>query len=84
MNNYLKEIAALCGINKHLTTHTARHSFASSVALANKVSLSNVAKMMGHSTTRMTQHYAKAMDSSIMDDMANVESNFSQMAVNMM
>ncbi len=83
MNNYLKEIAALCGINKHLTTHTARHSFASSVALANKVSLSNVAKMMGHSTTRMTQHYAKAMDSSIMEDMANVESNFSQMAVNM-
>lgn len=80
MNNYLKEIAALCGINKRLTTHTARHSFASSVALANKVSLSNVAKMMGHTTTRMTQHYAKVMDSSIMQDMECVENNFSNIA----
>ncbi len=80
MNNYLKEIATLCGINKRLTTHVARHSFASSVALANKVSLSNVAKMMGHTTTRMTHHYAKVMDSSIMDDMQCVESNFSNIA----
>lgn len=77
MNNYLKEIASLCGINKHLTTHVARYSFASSVALANKVSLSNVAKMMGHTTTRMTHHYARVMDSSIMQDMEMVESNFS-------
>ncbi|MFI3249210.1 MAG: site-specific integrase [Rikenellaceae bacterium] len=80
MNNYLKEIAAICQINKRLTTHTARHSFASSVALANKVSLSNVAKMMGHTTTRMTQHYAKVMDSSIMEDMECVEDNFADMA----
>ncbi len=77
MNNYLKEIAALCGINKRLTTHTARHTFASSVALANKVSLSNVAQMMGHTTTRMTQHYAKVMDSSIMQDMECVDHTFS-------
>ncbi len=80
MNNYLKEIAPLCGINKHLTTHVARYSFASSVALPNKVSLSNVAKMMGHTTTRMTHHYAKVMDSSIMQDMEMVESSFSNIS----
>ena len=73
MNSYLKEIADFCGIKKNLTTHTARHTFASVIALANNVSLPNVAKMLGHSNTRMTQHYAKVMDSSILRDMENVE-----------
>lgn len=73
MNSYLKEIADMCGIKKNLTTHTARHTAASVVFLANNVSLSNVAKMLGHSNTRMTQHYAKVLDSSILKDMQNVE-----------
>jgi site-specific recombinase XerD len=72
-NSYLKEIADLCGINKKLSTHTARYTFASVVALANNVSLSNVAKMLGHSSTRMTQHYAKVLDQSILKDMQKVE-----------
>ena len=73
MNSYLKEIADLCGIKKKLTTHTARHSFASVIALANNVSLPNVAKMLGHSSTRMTQHYAKVLDQSILKDMQKVD-----------
>ena len=73
MNSYLKEIADLCGIKKNLTTHTARHSFASVIALANNVSLPNVAKMLGHSSTRMTQHYAKVLDQTILRDMQAVE-----------
>ncbi|WP_455967560.1 site-specific integrase [Bacteroides fluxus] len=73
MNSYLKEVADLCGIKKNLTTHTARHSFASVIALANNVSLPNVAKMLGHSSTRMTQHYAKVLDQSILKDMQKVE-----------
>ena len=77
MNSYLKEIADFCGIKKNLTTHTARHTAASVVFLANGVSLPNVAKMLGHSSTRMTQHYAKVLDSSIMRDMANVEKSLS-------
>lgn len=72
-NSYLKEIADLCEINKKLSTHTARYTFASVVALANNVSLSNVAKMLGHSSTRMTQHYAKVLDQSILMDMQKVE-----------
>ena len=72
MNSYLKEIADLCGIEKHLSTHVARHSYATSVCLANGVRLENVAKMLGHSNIKMTQHYAKVLDSSILHDMMNV------------
>ena len=72
MNSYLKEIADLCQIKKNLTTHTARHSYATSVCPANGVSIENVAKMLGHSNIKMTQHYARVLDSSILKDMNNV------------
>lgn len=73
MNAYLSEIANICKINKHLTTHVARHSYATSVCLANGVSMENVAKMLGHSDTSITQHYARVLDSSILRDMKSVE-----------
>lgn len=60
-----------------LLMHTARHSFASVIALANNVSLPNVAKMLGHSSTRMTQHYAKVLDQTILRDMQYVERKIS-------
>lgn len=72
MNSYLKEIADICMIRKNLTTHCARHSYATSVCLANGVSLENVAKMLGHSNIKMTQHYARVLDSSILRDMMQV------------
>ena len=53
-------------------TYTARHSYATSVCLANGVSIENVAKMLGHSNIKMTQHYARVLDSSILKDMNNV------------
>ena len=77
MNAYLKQIATICGINKTLTTHTARRTFATVIALANNVSLANVSKMLGHTTVRMTQRYAKVLDSSIMRDMESVENSLS-------
>ncbi|MCD8173234.1 MAG: site-specific integrase [Alistipes sp.] len=79
MNAYLREIADLCGIEKKLTTHVARHTAATVVFLANNVSMENVAKILGHSNTKTTQHYAKVLDSSIMRDMANVEQSLSAM-----
>ena len=78
MNAYLKEIADLCGIKKRLTTHVARHTAATVVFLANEVSMENVAKILGHANIKMTQHYAKVLDSSIMRDMQKVEMNFSK------
>ena len=71
MNAYLKELADICGIDKILTTHTARHTFAT-YALANGVSIENVAKMLGHSDTKMTRHYAHVLDSTIFKEMQNI------------
>lgn len=76
-NAYLKEIADLCGITKRMSSHTARHTAATTVFLANNVSIENVAKILGHSNTKMTQHYAKVLDSSILRDMQQVDAKFS-------
>lgn len=78
LNSYLKEIADTCGIKKHLTTHTGRHTFSTVVALANNVSLENVAKMLGHTSTKMTQRYAKVLDQSILRDMQGVRKSFAK------
>ena len=75
MNSYLKEIADLCAIKKNLSTHSARHSYATSVCLANGVSIENVAKMLGHSNISMTKRYARVLDQSILNDMQKVGSN---------
>jgi integrase len=69
MNAYLKEIADICGITKYLTYYVSRHTFATTVTLGNGVSLENVSAMMGHSSTKQTQHYAKVLDSNVFDDM---------------
>ncbi|SRX74772.1 site-specific integrase [Aequorivita antarctica] len=68
-NAYLKEIALLCGIHKNLTTHLARHTFATTVTLTNGVPLETVGKMLGHKNLRTTQHYAKIIDRKVNEDM---------------
>lgn len=68
-NEYLKEIAAVCGINKNLTTHTARHTFATTITLSNGVPIESVSKMLGHKNLKTTQHYAKVIDRKLSDDM---------------
>ncbi|MFS4493220.1 site-specific integrase [Maribacter sp. 2308TA10-17] len=69
LNAYLKEIADVCGINKNLTTHLARHTFATTVTLSNGVSISTVSKMLGHRSLKTTQIYAKVLDSKIAEEM---------------
>ena len=68
-NEYLKEIANICGINKNMTTHTARHTFATTITLSNGVPMESVSKMLGHKNLKTTQHYAKVLDKKISDDM---------------
>ena len=70
MNSYLKEIAGICGINKDLTFHIARHTFATTVTLSNGVSIESVSKMLGHTNIKTTQHYAKILDKQVSDDMS--------------
>lgn len=71
MNRYLKEIGNICEIDKVLTTHVARHTYAT-VCLSQGVRIENVSKMLGHTSIKMTQHYARVLDSSIMEDMQNI------------
>ena len=71
-NSYLKEIADLCGINKALTTHVARHTFATTVTLANNVSIESVSKMLGHKSIKMTQHYAKILEKTVVREMGEL------------
>lgn len=68
-NAYLKEIANLCGIEKNLTTHLARHTFATTVTLSNGVPIETVGKMLGHKNLRTTQHYAKIISKKVEYDM---------------
>jgi len=69
MNAYLKEIGDLASINKILTTHIARHTFATTVTLENDVPLETVSKMLGHTKLTTTQIYAKMKDKKVNRDM---------------
>ena len=71
-NLYLKEVAVRCGINKTLTFHLARHTFATTVTLSNGVPIESVAKMLGHRNIRTTQIYAKIIKDKLAEDMNNL------------
>ena len=76
INKYLKDIAILCGINKRICFHTSRHTSASTITLANNISLEVVSKMLGHTNTRMTAHYAKLIDKCIGEQMDKLMDTF--------
>ena len=69
-NSYLKEIAERVGINKHLTHHLARKTFASTVLLFNDVPMEIVSELLGHSEISVTQgHYAKVVQKKVGEQM---------------
>lgn len=68
-NQYLKEIAKAVKIDKELSFHAARHTFATTVTLANGVPIETVSKLLGHTKMSTTQIYARVIDSKIADDM---------------
>ncbi|MET4083155.1 site-specific recombinase XerD [Pedobacter sp. UYP30] len=72
LNSYLKEVADLCGIKSNLTFHLARHAFATSVTLSNGVPIETVSKMLGHTSIRSTQIYAKVIEQKVSKDMLNL------------
>jgi site-specific recombinase XerD len=78
INDYLEEIADICGIEKKFTFHVARHTFASNVALGNDVPMESVQSMLGHADIKTTQIYAHVIDRKLsrdMDKMAKVVKN---------
>ena len=78
MNSYLKEIGKLCGIHKKLTFHLSRHTFATTVTLANGIPIESVSKMLGHQSLKTTQIYAKVIDQKLEKDMAKLVGKFSK------
>lgn len=69
LNTYLKEIADLCEIDKNLTFHIARHTFATTVTLTNGVPIESISKMLGHTKLSTTQIYAKVVETKLSYDM---------------
>lgn len=76
-NAYLKEVADLCGIKKKLTTHTARHTFATTVLLMNDVPMETAMELLGHTDIRTTQIYGKIVQKKISTDMQKLKNKLS-------
>ena len=76
-NAYLKEIADLCGIKKKLTTHTARHTFATTVLLINDVPMETAMELLGHTDIRTTQIYGKIVQKKVSTDMRKLKEKLS-------
>jgi site-specific recombinase XerD len=75
-NDGLKKLGELAGIQKPLITHLGRHTFATTVTLSNGVSLESVSKMLGHSSIKHTQVYAKVVASKVKGEMNHVKKLF--------
>ncbi|MAU70625.1 MAG: transposase [Pseudozobellia sp.] len=69
LNLYLKQIASICKIDKHITFHVARHTFATTIALLNDVPIETVSKLLGHRKLSTTQKYARVIEKKISNDM---------------
>lgn len=74
-NAYLKEIGDICGVEKHLTFHLARHTFATTMTLGKGVPIESVSKMLGHTNISTTQIYARITNDKISKDMDELSRN---------
>jgi integrase len=77
MNSYLKEIGDVCQIERPITFHLARHTFATTITLSNDVPIETVSKMLGHKDLKTTQHYARIVDRKVSSDMAKLSERLS-------
>jgi len=74
-NQYLKELGDICNVNKHLTTHVGRRTFAS-LALNNGVPAETLIKIIGHSNFNTLHLYAKHDDRKINSDIQTLKQKF--------
>ena len=72
-NQRLKLVSVLCGVSKNITSHVARHTFATTVTLANDVPIEIVSRMLGHKRIETTQVYAKIMNTSVVKHMEDLK-----------
>ena len=85
INRSLKAIASLCGIDRKLTFHMARHTYATEITLSHGVPIETVSRMMGHKRIVTTQIYAEVTDGKIETDTRQLDSRlagrFSNVAI---
>ena len=67
---------AMAEINKKLSTHIARHTFATTITLSNDVPIETISKMLGHSRIQTTQIYARVLDKKVEHDMGKLNAKF--------
>lgn len=79
LNSYLKELADICGIKKRITFHLARHTFATTITLANGMPMETVSKLLGHTQIKTTQIYARISNEKLRRDMATLSSQLDSM-----
>lgn len=77
VNRYLKKIAQLADVNQRVTYHIARHTFATTITLQREIPLETVSKMLGHTSLKTTQVYARVVDTKVMRDMASLKDMYS-------
>jgi integrase len=73
MNNHLKNIGKKCGIEKNLSFHVGRHTFATEITLSQGVPIESVSRMLGHRNLATTRIYAKITDEKLGRDMEQLE-----------
>ena len=78
MNRYLKKVAKQAGVDKNITFHCARHTFATTITLSHGIPIETVSKMLGHTSIKTTQIYAKILDTKVMDDMAALKEMYAR------
>ena len=76
-NRNLKAIILSCGIDKHVTTHTGRHTFATTIALGAGIPIEVVSKMLGHKDIKTTQIYAKIMPEQVLEGFSKIRQHIS-------
>ncbi|MDP1726865.1 MAG: site-specific integrase [Bacteroidota bacterium] len=76
MNVYLKELGGICDIEKNMSSHLARHTFATTVTLKNGISLEVVSTMLGHKKLSTTKIYAKMLDERVGNEMGKIADKF--------
>lgn len=72
VNAYLKQICQILDIDKRITFHSARHTFATTVKLSNGVPIETVSKILGHTKNTTTQVYARVLEEKISLDMKDL------------
>ncbi len=78
LNKGLKSLATVCGIDRKLTFHMARHTYATEITLSHGVPMETVSRMLGHSRIDTTQIYAQVTDNKIDTDTQSLDERIAE------